>query len=101
VDKYKEYVKCQESDKATSEQKYAIEKYIYRKVWGIETVNSEFMDKWFRKTYVLCNLKFLTGVNVVKKVGNMFKKNDVKNKKNNNMNDDEFIIIDQNNKNVY
>lgn len=61
IDKYSfnEYMKCQMNNTATSEMKYAIEKYLYKKNWKVETVDTEFLDKWFRKTYVLYNLKQL------------------------------------------
>jgi hypothetical protein len=61
IDKYSfnEYMKCQMNNTATSEMKYAIEKYLYKKNWKVDEVNTEFLDKWFRKTYVLYNLRQL------------------------------------------
>jgi hypothetical protein len=75
---YKEYMKNQERNSATSDQKYAIEKYMYKQNWKIDTVDRKFIDKWFRKTYVLRNLKCLIGEEL-----------------------DNFISVDEYNKNKY
>ena len=58
---YRKYMKLQERNEATSDQKFAIEKYMYKKSWGVDVIDNDFMDKWFRKTYVLHNLKYLNG----------------------------------------
>ena len=55
---YKKYLQNQSTNKATEEQKYAIEKYLYKKQWKVD-ITEEFLNMWFRKTYVLDNLKGL------------------------------------------
>jgi hypothetical protein len=56
---YREYLMNQNKNIATEQQKYAIEKYLYKLHWKVDEINQEFMDLWFRKTYVLYNLKDL------------------------------------------
>jgi len=56
---YKEYLSNQNKNIATEAQKYAIEKYLYKKHWKGAEIDQEFMDLWFRKTYVLNNLREL------------------------------------------
>ena len=53
----------QTNNDSTSEQKYAIEKHLYKKNWNIDHIDEEFLDKWYRKTYILNNLKDLLGIN--------------------------------------
>ena len=55
---YKEYLQNQSKNKATEAQKYAIEKYLYKKQWKVD-ITEEFLNLWFRKTYVLDNIKGL------------------------------------------
>jgi hypothetical protein len=61
---YKQYLQNQSTNKATEAQKYAIEKYIYKKHWGVD-ITEEFLNLWFRKTYVLDNLKGLTDESMI------------------------------------
>jgi hypothetical protein len=56
---FKQYLDKQNSNSATEAEKYAVEKYMYRKNWLVREINQEFMDKWFRKTHVLDNIKSL------------------------------------------
>ena len=56
---YKQYLQNQSKNTATEAQKYAIEKYLYKKHWKIEEITEKFLNQWFRKTYVLDNLKGL------------------------------------------
>jgi len=57
---FNRYIKCLTEDEATSDMKYAIEKYTYKTMWNIDGVDEEFLDKWYRKTYVLKNLRAIT-----------------------------------------
>jgi hypothetical protein len=57
ADVLSELMKKQAHNKATREDKLMIEKYMYKKNWGIETVDSAFLDKYFGKTYMLFNLR--------------------------------------------
>ena len=72
-DCFNEFMKCQMNNTATTEMKNAIEKYLYHKTWKVD-INVEFLDKWFRKTHVLDNLRQL-------------KSNDIK--------EDDIITIDE------
>jgi hypothetical protein len=56
---FKQYLDKQNSNNATEAEKYAIEKYMYKKNWLVREINQEFMDKWFRKSHVLDNIKSL------------------------------------------
>lgn len=58
-------MRLQSSNSASEEQKYAIEKYLYKKYWKVDNINGEFMEKWFRKTYVLNNVKQLLRIDDV------------------------------------
>jgi hypothetical protein len=55
---YKKYLQNQSKNTASEAQKYAIEKYLYRKQWKVD-ITEEFLNLWFRKTYILDNLKGL------------------------------------------
>jgi hypothetical protein len=55
---YKEYLQNQSKNTASEAQKYAIEKYLYKKQWKVD-ITEEFLNLWFRKTYVLDNLRGL------------------------------------------
>jgi hypothetical protein len=55
---YKEYLQNQSKNIATEVQKYAIEKYLYKKQWKVD-ITEEFLNQWFRKTYILDNLRGL------------------------------------------
>lgn len=68
---YKEYMRCQSLNMATEKQKYAIEKYLYRKYWNVDTVDESFMERWFRKTYILDNLKYLLNVQPIDSMESM------------------------------
>ena len=61
---YSEYLKKQMRNEATSEMKFAIEKYLYKKHWKIDILTDDFLDKWFRKTYVLHNLRVIGGLDI-------------------------------------
>jgi hypothetical protein len=61
---YSEYLKKQMNNEATSEMKFAIEKYLYKKNWKVEELTDDFMNKWFRKTYMLHNLRLLLGFDI-------------------------------------
>jgi len=54
--KFKQYLDKQNNNTASEAEKYAVEKYMYKKNWGVKEIDQEFMDKWFRKTYVLDNI---------------------------------------------
>ena len=56
---YKEYMEDYMSHKSSDEQKYAIEKYLYKQYWSTDNINQNFLDLWFRKTYVINNAKLL------------------------------------------
>jgi hypothetical protein len=56
---FKQYLDKQNSNSASEAEKYAVEKYMYKKNWGVDEINQEFMDLWFRKTHVLDNIKSL------------------------------------------
>jgi hypothetical protein len=55
---YKKYLQNQSKNTATEAQKYAIEKYLYKKQWKVD-ITDEFLNLWFRKTYVLDNIRGL------------------------------------------
>ena len=56
---FDQYMVNQMRNEATSDMKYAIEKYLYKKHWNVDEVDEAFLDHWYRKTYVLRNLKLL------------------------------------------
>jgi hypothetical protein len=47
------------SHRSSDDQKYAIEKYLYKEYWKIDELTEDFLDMWFRKTYILDNIKSL------------------------------------------
>lgn len=44
---------------ATSDEKYAIEKYLFKKSWNLKQVTDEEYDKYYNKTHILNNLRQL------------------------------------------
>jgi hypothetical protein len=60
-DKYEEYIKNQQKNIATTDQKLAIEKYLYKRYFKVKDVNEEFLNKYFRKIHVLHNIRLLFG----------------------------------------
>ena len=58
-DTYKEYMDNYISHRSSDDQKYAIEKYLYKEYWKIDELTEDFLDMWFRKTYILDNIKSL------------------------------------------
>ena len=58
---YDWYMSKQKENRATREEKNAIEKYNYKLEWKIEKVDEEFLTSWFKKTHVLRNLKLILG----------------------------------------
>lgn len=44
---------------ATSDEKYAIEKYLFKKAWKLNEVTDEDYEKYYDKTYILNNLRRL------------------------------------------
>jgi hypothetical protein len=76
---YKEYMEDYMSHKSSDNQKYAIEKYLYKQYWITDDINQDFLDLWFRKTYVINNIKLLL----------------------NNTEIEQFITLDRFNKNNY
>jgi hypothetical protein len=49
----------QNSDSATADEKYAIEKYLYKYYWKIDSIDEDFLNKCYRKIHVLFNYKSL------------------------------------------
>ena len=51
----------QKSNLATKDDKFAIDKYMIKREWNIKNVDKEFLNKFYGKTYILRNLRRLTG----------------------------------------
>lgn len=63
-DTFQNYLNRQKRNDATKDEKVAIEKYLYKKHWKLKDaseVDDEFLDKYYRKTHVLFNLRALVG----------------------------------------
>jgi len=43
----------------TEDQLYSLERYLYKKYWGVECLDEVFLDSWYRKTIVLLNLRHI------------------------------------------
>lgn len=56
---YDNYIIYQNNNIATTEQKLAIEKQTYKNHFWVETIDKEFLKKYYRKIHVLCNLRLL------------------------------------------
>ena len=58
---YNKYINMYEKDDAslTETNIYSVEKYLYMKNWKVDEVDSDFLDKWYGKTYIIYNLKLL------------------------------------------
>jgi hypothetical protein len=56
---YNVLVKKQEGGYATKEDKCAIEKHLYKLNFNVETIDQEFMKKYYGKIHVLKNLKYI------------------------------------------
>jgi hypothetical protein len=67
---YKKYVQKNIQKAATSSEKFAIEKYLYKKFWKIDQIDNMFMNLWFRKSYVLMNLRCLVDKKTIEKLKN-------------------------------
>ena len=52
-------------NKASSQDKIKVEKYLIKKNWKIKVINEKFLEDWYGKTYVLFNLRFLLGKKAV------------------------------------
>ena len=58
---FKKYLDKQNKNISSEAEKYAIEKYIYKKNWNIKVIDQDFMNQWFRKTHILDNIRLLKG----------------------------------------
>ena len=58
-DDYNILVKKQEGGYATKDDKCAIEKHLYKLNFNVETIDEEFMKKYYGKIHVLKNLKYI------------------------------------------
>ncbi len=56
-EQYKILINKQKQNLATHIEKIQIEKHLYKTNWKITEITAEFLDKYYRKTYVLNNLK--------------------------------------------
>jgi hypothetical protein len=56
-EEFRELMVKQRSNKATAEEKLMIEKHMYKKNWGIDTIDATFLDKYYGKTHILFNLR--------------------------------------------
>jgi len=54
---YQTILSRQKKNEATYDDKIAIIKYDYKKIWNVEEVDENFMDDAFRKTHIFRNLK--------------------------------------------
>ena len=61
METYIQLNKLVKSNMATRENKLSIEKYVLKKIWNIEEINDNFMEKFYGKNYILHNLKHLIG----------------------------------------
>jgi hypothetical protein len=62
---YEKYMDLYTNNKSllSENELYSLERYLYMNYWNVDDIDEEFLDKWFRKTYVLYNLRQLKGVN--------------------------------------
>lgn len=56
---FKNLLMLQNNNKATRNDKLMIEKHMYKKNWGVDKIDREFLEKYYGKTYILFNLKYL------------------------------------------
>jgi hypothetical protein len=61
---YTSLLKLQAESSASSEEKYAIEKYMYKFNWNVTEIDEEFLKKAYRKTHILFNNKAIRGESV-------------------------------------
>ena len=55
------YLLNQKMNKAERYQKVAVEKYLIKKNWKVDSINEDFLKKFYGKTYILFNLRYLLG----------------------------------------
>lgn len=67
-DEFEDVLLKQKNNDATKEDKLSIEKFMYKNIWKIEEVNEEFMDKFYQKTPILCNLRLLVNEEIQKPI---------------------------------
>lgn len=58
-DTYEALLNKQKSNQATRDEKMTIEKHIIKKDWNINKIDYDFMEKFYGKTHVLYNLRWL------------------------------------------
>ena len=58
---YEYLILKQKSGNATHQDKIQLEKYMYETQWGTKEITTEFMNKFYGKTPVLNNLRYITG----------------------------------------
>ena len=63
-DNFQELLLNKKKNIATHIEKLQIEKYIYKYIWQIDEINEEFMKKFYQKTSILLNLRYLTDENI-------------------------------------
>lgn len=56
-ERYNVLLSNKKQNKATHEDKIQIEKHLYKINWKVKEVNEEFLNKYYRKTHVLFNLR--------------------------------------------
>jgi hypothetical protein len=54
----------QEKNNATTEEKYQIERYMYKKEWGIKELDETKLNKCFRRTHIMYNNRALNNIEV-------------------------------------
>lgn len=54
MDMYRENIESLRQDEILS-----VEKYLFMRIWKIDEIDKDFVDKWYDKTYIIYNLKLL------------------------------------------
>jgi hypothetical protein len=77
---YEEYIDRYNNNPITltEPEMYLIERYLYIKYWNINIIDNDFLNNWFRKTYVLYNLRQLKGITIADDLLTIDKHKDVR-----------------------
>jgi len=62
---FNELLKKQKNSKLTSNEKFQIEKFNYKKIFGVDNIDAKFIDIYYRKQHIVIGLKYLFSGDIV------------------------------------
>jgi hypothetical protein len=64
-DTFNDLLSSQKNNTATREEKVQIEKHLYKKNWKVETIDKQFIEKYYGMTGTLQNLRIFSGKEII------------------------------------